>query len=97
MAHFYIPFIDRIFELHGGSSQVCVIGQAGHSPGVAKETTGNNGRDPDHRANGRDSQWYQASSSIQHTAPSLHSYLLATGVAATLTQDLPPQPQQQVE
>ena len=137
MVHFYIPFVDRIFELHGGRSQVCVIGQAGHSPGVAKETTSNNGRDwysledqvehklafleryardrdslylighsigcymhtalPDHRANGRDSQWHQASSSIQHTAPSLHSYLLATVVAAALTQDLPPQPQQQVE
>ena len=23
MAHFYIPFVDRIFELHGGRSQVC--------------------------------------------------------------------------
>ena len=63
MVHFYIPFVDRIFELHGGRSQVCVIGQAGHSPGVAKETTGNNGRD-----------WYSLEDQVEHKLAFLERY-----------------------
>ena len=63
MAHFYIPFVDRIFELHGGRSQVCVIGQAGHSPGVAKEKTGNNGRD-----------WYSLEDQVEHKLAFLERY-----------------------
>ena len=78
MVHFYIPFVDRIFELHGGRSQVCVIGQAGHSPGVAKETTSNNGRD-----------WYSLEDQVEHKLAFLERYArdshFSSGTRATGT------------
>ena len=63
MAHFYIPFVDRLFELHGGSYQVCVMGQAGHSPGVTKETTDGNTRD-----------WYSLEEQVEHKLAFLERY-----------------------
>ena len=41
----------------------CVIGQAGHSPGVAKEKTGNNGRD-----------WYSLEDQVEHKLAFLERY-----------------------
>ena len=40
-----------------------MIGQAGHSPGVAKETTGNNGRD-----------WYSLEDQVEHKLAFLERY-----------------------
>ena len=62
MAHFYIPFVDRLFELCDGRSQVCVVGQAGHSPGVAKEAD----------SLGRD--WYSLEDQIAHKIAFLREY-----------------------
>ena len=36
MAHFYVPFATRLFQLGGGAYDVSVVSHAGHSPGVYK-------------------------------------------------------------
>ena len=36
MAHFYIPFAARLFELGRGAYDVSVVSHAGHSPGITK-------------------------------------------------------------
>ena len=64
MTHFYIPFVDKLFDLNGGRSEVCVIGQAGHSPGVAKMTVDSLGRD-----------WYTLEDQVEHKLTFLHDYV----------------------
>ena len=40
VAHFYIPFVDRLYELWQERLDICVLGHAGHSPGVVRKSDG---------------------------------------------------------
>lgn len=54
VAHFYVPFVDRLHELWRGKHDVCVLGHAGHSPGVVKESDEVGG------------DWYSLEDQIEH-------------------------------
>ena len=61
MAHFYVPFAKKLFELGKGSYDVSVVSHAGHSPGIAKQPRDEQGRD-----------WYSLEDQIAHKLAFIH-------------------------
>ena len=67
MAHFYVPFATRLFQLGGGAYDVSVVSHAGHSPGVYRRPPPGASDEGDHT---RD--WYDLDDQIAHKLAFLH-------------------------
>lgn len=62
MAHFYVPFVDHLYKLYGGTVDVCAVSHAGHSPG-GKIIENNAKRD-----------WYSLGDQVKHKVSFITSY-----------------------
>ena len=61
MAHFYVPFATRLFQLGGGAYDVSVVSHAGHSPGVYKTPL-----PPSQDEQGATRDWFSLEDQISH-------------------------------
>ena len=67
MAHYYVPFADKLFQLALGSCDVAVMSHAGHSPGCLRSSTqGVQGGSSSHPGNGSDRNWFDLEDQIAH-------------------------------
>ena len=57
MAHFYIPFATKLFQLGKGAYDVSVVSHAGHSPGVYRQPV---------KDDKEDRHWYNLEDQITH-------------------------------
>lgn len=60
MAHFYIPFATRLFDLGSGAYDVAIVSHAGHSPGFTRPS------DPDRDSSEAGKDWYSLENQIAH-------------------------------